>query len=306
MKTSSKATAQPSMSDVAVAQEEDKNLRRQLAARHYYSQAKWIHFIGAALAILLALTSPLVLLFSPELGPILGAVAGFWLFVSRIVLEPFKRDRQRKGATAQELFDCDVLGLAWNDALVRRLSEEEVRRASGSMRAVDRVKSWYPTDVSLSWPNSVLVCQRSNAVWARRQHLSYGIFLGIAAAVWFVIGIIVAVVDSASLAQYLTTILLPSLPAMLDAGEMSRRHVQEAGSRQLLEDQVDIFLRDGGAESQNLRETQDQLFDLRRNAPLVAGWFYGSIRPDYEKDMRYAASLASGASVDMNQDAGNT
>ncbi len=303
MKASDKANAHPSMSGIAAAQEEDRNLRRQLAARYYYRQAKWIHFIGAALAILLAFTSPLVLLFRPELGPILGAIAGAWIFVSRIVLEPFKRDRQRKGATAQEMFDCDVLDLAWNDALVRRLSEEEVRRSSGSMKAVDRVRSWYPTDTTLSWPVSVLVCQRSNAVWARRQHLSYGVFLGVAAAAWLVIGIIVAIADSASLAQYLTTILLPSLPAMLDAAEMSRRHVQEAGSRQVIEDQLDQYLRDGGVDDQGLRETQDQLFDLRRNAPLVAEWFYRSIRQDYEEDMRYAAQLATG-SPDVDEDRG--
>lgn len=284
---------QPPMSVIACSQEKDGNLRRQLAARHYYGQAKSMHLLGSALAVLLALASPFVLLFRPDLGPALGAVAGVWIFVSRILLEPMKLNRQLKGATAQEMFDCDVLGLPWNEALVRRLSEEEIRTASGSMKAVDRVKSWYPANEAISWPTSVLTCQRSNAVWARRQHFGYGVFLGVAAATWLIVGILVAVADKASLAQYLTTILLPSLPAMLDAAEMARRHIQEAESRQIIEDQLGRYLREGGANVVNMRETQDQLFELRRGAPLVSGWFYRLIRPGFEEGMRYAANLSA-------------
>jgi hypothetical protein len=283
----------PAMSQIGKAQNEEPNLRRYLAADNFYGIAKWLHFGGLSLTVSLALISPLVLLFWPDAGAVLGAIAGAWLFASRLLLEPFKRQQQLKGATAQEMFDCGIFNLDWNETLVRPLSEEEVRGASGAMKDADRVRDWYPTSEEMSWPKSVLVCQRSNAVWARRQHRAYSRVLLVAAGAWAIIGVIVALADGASLADYLVTIALPSLPALLDATEFARAHSSDADKRQLLEDKLNDLLGDGSASSQDLREIQDQLFNLRRDAPLVPGWFYRLIRPKFEEDMRYAAQRAS-------------
>jgi hypothetical protein len=280
------------------AQNQDLNLRRQFAARQFYTCGKRIHFGGSAVAISLALISPVVLLLAPDWGPVLGAIGGLWTFVSRAALERFKQDYQRKGATAQEMFDSSVLGISWNDPLARRLSEEEIHRASGAMKERNKYKSWYPTDNRMDWPRSVLICQRSNAVWARRQHHAFSIFLNVAAAGWFVITAVIALFDQAPLSQYLTTIALPSLPALLDAVEISSQHRKAATSRQLLESQVDKLLEKGTATDKQLREIQDQLFVLRRDAPLVPEWFYHIIRSNYESDMRYAAQLAASADPD--------
>jgi SMODS-associating 4TM effector domain len=279
----------PSLADIAATQDLDVNLRRQVAARHFYKIGKLVHFGGASLAVVLALSSPLVLLFQPDLGPLLGAIAGGWLFISRLFLEPFRREHQLKGAQAQELFDCTVLGIDWNDALVRRMSEEEIRKASGSLKGVERMKGWYPATGTLSWSESVLVCQRANAVWSRRQHQAYGRILAIVAGAWAVVGIAIAVADHASLGQYLTTIALPSLPALLDATEIARSHGEAASRRQVIEDQTDALLRRRGASDKDIRENQDQLFGLRRDDPLVPEWFYRLIKSNFEEDMRYAA-----------------
>lgn len=284
---------QPSLSTIGAAQNQEANLRSQLAGRRFYRNAKRWHYTGASLAVVLALASPLVLLYTPDTGPLLGAVAGGWIFVSRLVLEPIKRELMLKGAAAQEHFDCAVLGLDWNEALVRRLSDEEIRSASGAMQGVERTRDWYPTKQDLAWPKSVLVCQRSNAVWARRQHRAYARLLLAAAVVWGVLGAAVALIHGASLSEYLVTIALPSLPAMLDASEFSKEHSAAAQSRQILEDQADQLLRTDAGSHLELREIQDQLFGLRRQAPLVPEWFYNIIRPKYEENMQYAADRAS-------------
>jgi hypothetical protein len=287
------------MSEIGAAQDRDINLHRQLAARHFYRIGKRLHFGGTSLAVALALASPLVLLYRPSLGPTLGAIAGVWIFVSRLVLEPFKQRSQLKGAKAQELFDCAVLGLNWNESLAKPLAAEEIRKASRSKDGVDKVKSWYPTSNEMQWPRSVLTCQRSNAVWARRQHEAYGLLLWVLAAGWFVVGVVVAVAHGASLGEYLVTIALPSLPALLDASDMSRGHTRAAASRQLLEDQTDSLL--GGAVTDlDLREVQDQLFSLRNDPPLIPEWFYKLVKPSYESDMQYAAKLAAQAEPEQD------
>lgn len=283
----------PSLSEIAVTQNDVTSQRYQLAKGHFYKWSKTLYFAGAAFTVALALVAPVVLLLHPSLGPALGAVAGAWIFVSRLVLDPVRREYQLKGATSQECFDCRVLGLDWNEALVKRLSDEEISAASRaggrSKTRVDQAKDWYAaSDFDLDWPRSVLVCQRSNAVWACRQHRMYGRFVASAATLWFFVGIGVALADNAALGAYLVTILLPSLPAFLDALELSRAHSTAAQDRELIRDQMEGFLEEGNAARSDLREIQDQMFRLRREAPQVPNWFYQVIRPGYEEDMRSA------------------
>lgn len=286
---------QPSLAEIASAQNDDTSQRLQLAKSYYYTAAKWLYFGGAAVTLVLALVAPLVLLFRPSAGPALGAIAGAWIFGSRLILDPFRRSYQLKGASAQEGFDCHVLGLPWNDALARPLAAEDIngarRVAARSQRRVDQARDWYAAEgLDFAWPRSVLACQRSNAVWACRQHRAYGRVVAVAAVVWFVVGIVVAVLDNAALGAYLITILLPSMPAFLDASELSRSHATAADDRELARDQMDVLLKDGAATRQDLREIQDQLFRLRRDAPQVPEWFYRVIRPGYEEDMKHAVA----------------
>lgn len=285
--------ATPSMGDIAIAQNEDANVRFQVAARHFYRNARLLQFLSSAINVLLALISPFVLLFQPEWGPALGAIAGGWLFVSRQLLAPFRRTFQRDGAKAQELFDCAVFGLPWNDALARQLSHEEIGGASRNMTKLDKLRDWYPASIDRVWPASVTICQRSSVVWARRQHHAYAYMLRTAAALWGVVGVGVAIAHGATLTDYLVTIALPSLPALLDASELADRHLASAGNREALEHQVDAVLVGDVATQQTVREIQDQLFSLRSESPIVAAWFYRLVRSRFEHDMQYAAAQSA-------------
>lgn len=281
------------MAEIRTTQNAEDQLRSRIAAHHFYRDAKWFHFGGTSVAVVLALASPFVLLYKPEWGPTLGAIGGAWIFASRVILERFTQELKLKGATAQERFDTAVLGLDWNEALARPLSEEEVHQASRGMKNVENAKDWYPTDGEDPWPTSVLICQRANAVWARRQHRTYSGLVRIGAFIWFLVGVIVVIAHSATLTDYLVTILLPSLPAFLDTSDLARSHAAASSARLLIEQKVDDLLKSGGATRDDLREIQDGMFGLRRDAPLVPQWFYKLIKSGYEEDMRFAAAQAS-------------
>jgi hypothetical protein len=281
----------PSTVEIARRQDEERNLRRQLAARRYYTLAKGLRLLGQSVSTALALTSPLVFWLKPDLGPKLAAVAGLWIFASRFLLVRLQRCLVEKGAVAQEAFDCAVLGLDWNGVLATEPAQEDIRRASErSLGRIDRVKGWYPCTEAADWPLSVLICQRSNAVWARRQHTYYGFVLCGAVATWIAFGIGFAAVESASLVAYLTIIALPSLPALLDWAELAEGHLEAATKRGDLEQQIAGLVREGDASETDLREFQDGLFDLRRSGQLVPDWFYKLIRKAFERDMQGAAA----------------
>lgn len=298
--TSSAATGHPTTTDIYRAQGKEANLRRQLAARHFYGHAKRWQAIGSSLALLLALASPIVFFAAPSTGPLLGALAGAWVFVSRLAVVPLRDRCRQKGAVAQEMFDCDVLGLSWNDTIARPIAEEEIRSASKDAGSLGSVGDWYAMTTDAPWPLSVLVCQRSNAVWARRQHSSYGSLLVGAAIAWFAAGVVVALLAHASLAAYLTTIALPSLPALLDSSDLARSHFAAAKSRGALEETIDNLRTNLPRSPEPMRDVQDELFGLRRGEPLVPTWFYRLLRRAFEQDMRYAAQSAVGGPEDGN------
>lgn len=282
------------MREIGKSQDEEHNLRRQLAKAHYYDVANRWEFAGSAVAIILALVSPFILLYWPAQGPLLGAVAGVWIFLSRLLFERVHQSYQLKGAVTQELFDCDVLGLTWNEALIRKPSEEEIRSASKDIakpKRVEKQKNWYPAQIEIAWPQSVITCQRANSVWSRRQQHGYGVVLSVMAGAWGLFGIILSITQHATLAAYLTTIALPSLPAVLDALEISKKHLQASSRLQQIEDASDRLLVTANISPESLREVQDMIFDYRRNAPKIPGWFYRLVAKRYEEDMVYAARV---------------
>ncbi len=258
------------------------------AAKHFYKQAKWIQRVRVGVAMVLALAGPIAVLLEPNARPLLGAAGGGWIFISRIVLQHLESNRRSLGARAQESFDTTVLEIPWNHLLAKPVSPEEVAAAARS-ESVKDMSSWYPDPGDAPWPTDVLVCQRSNAVWGRRQHTSYAWFVGTATTLWSLLGIGVAVGVDASLSSYLITIALPSIPAFLDATDHVRSHSSGALSRQLVEDSIDDHLTAKDADAAALRRIQDRLYELRETAPLVPEWFYTLMRSGYEADMRAAA-----------------
>lgn len=283
------------MAEIAAREGTDLNRFRQAAKSRFYHRASVFGLTGSLGAILLALSAPVAFFLVPDAGPALGAAAGAWIFIARVGLDPLRAEWQLKGVCAQEAFDCDVLGVERNRSLPPPLPPEEIRSAAGELDLSKASDPWYPSSGKDPWPTSVLICQRSNAVWASRQHRSYANLLRAATIAWAALGVILAILHDASLAEYLTTLLLPSLPALLDATELSRRHFHVAAMRQRINDELETLIVAGGADDVQIRKAQDRLFELRRDSAPVPERFYRHIRDDYERDMYFGAEQMSAA-----------
>lgn len=280
------------MALIAERQNREPNLRRQAAARSRYTRAKVPDTIAGIGSVLLAIASPIAVFYAPMLGEPLAAVAGAWLFVGRLILRPYRARLTGLGAAIQDRFDRNVFGLDEPTAAVSHFSEEEIRHWSRGAR-LDDFRDWYPTTANASWPESVLVCQRANVVWSRRQHARYAECLAGGAALCFVVGVLVAFADDLSFRSYMLALLMPSLPALLDASELARAHHGAAAERAAIERTLDEYLRSPGKVTpEDLETFQKMMTVLRTNAPLVPDWFYRWIaRPHYETEMQHAADV---------------
>lgn len=278
---------------IAEMQDLEENLRLLAAANGLYSRAKRIQLFGSTLSILLAFLAVILLYVSQTAGTWLGAVAGGWILLSRLVFQPWRDRKKLEGARAQEAFDCGVFNLNWNLSLAKRLSLEEIRNASKN-KDIETFRAWYPQEITRSWPNSVLICQRSNAVWARRQNSLYAIFLALMTLVMAAAGMALCLHRGEMLSIYLVAVFLPSLPSLLDFLDLARSHFREAKDREALEERIDGQLSNSSAVSaESLRQNQDGIFLLRSKAPLVPGWFYKRLASGFEKDMRFASDQLS-------------
>jgi hypothetical protein len=283
------------MVEIDAAETSELNRYRMAAKESFYGSAtkamEWGWWGSLAFAVL----GPVALFAYPDAGSYVGAGAGLWIFITRLGLEPLARERKLNGVCAQEAFDCDVLGIDWNRSLAAPLAPEEIRGAAGEVDFAAKRDSWYPVGEPVDWPTSVLICQRSNAVWAWRQHRSFSHLLKIAAIALAGLGVVFALAEGASLGRYLVTLGLPSLPAALELIELIGRHRWAAERRQQTNEELEALIARGDARAIQIREFQDQLFLLRRDEPNVPERFYRHVREDYERDMRFGASQMNNA-----------
>jgi hypothetical protein len=109
-----------------------------------------------------------------------------------------------------------------------------------------------------------------------------------------VLTVIVAAVRGASVGEFLIAVLLPMLPALLDATDLSQAHWRAAAERSGLEAALDQHL-DAAAQGrvpapEDLRTLQDEICRQRLTQPPVPDWYYRLRRASYETSMRAAAA----------------
>jgi hypothetical protein len=247
------------------------------AFTHHYRRANLWRLVRVLGTLVLALVAPVLTFFSPELGDLLGAIAGVWVLSARTILAWLEAKNRRLAAVIQEQFDVELFQLSWNEGLVgKQVAPEDI--ADAASHVPEGKLDWYPDTDHMPWPLNALLCQRGNAVWGRRTHAAYSHTLFAAAFAWFVIGVVIALARDLTLATYLVSLFLPSQPAFLDALEFAQGHRHQASAKAEIETLADDLVKQHrggvGITAEDVRLIQDQTFRLRASGPPVPGWFY--------------------------------
>jgi hypothetical protein len=107
--------------------------------------------------------------------------------------------------------------------------------------------------------------------WSRSDHRAYATILVLAACGWAAVGIVIALTQELSLADYLVKLFLPTAPALLDTIELQSAHRKHAAERELHLLRLDALLRDGRTSQETItadecRQIQDSAYLLRAAA----------------------------------------
>jgi hypothetical protein len=168
----------------------------------------------------------------------------------------------------QELFDCELFGIGWNGALAGRRPAPEEIHDWAEKQGENGLRGWY-ADVSLARPLlDALLCQRSSVVWGRRNHEIYSLVVVTLGIAWLIFELALGVLLELSISQFLVRLFLPSLPALLLAGDIYDVHRAQAMEKAVLESRIDEVwessLSTGRTpERGTIRQIQDRVFELR-------------------------------------------
>lgn len=222
----------PTHEPISKRQNSSESLELIRAYSYYYKWSKRTHFVRLLGMLVLAILAPVILFWHKDWADVVGAIAGLWVLAGRTILSWIEDHFILKGVTVQEQFDVELFDLDWNDALAGSKAELEDIHGAAKKNTNKGLKNWYPDVVDQApWPLNVIICQRSSAVWGRRDHFVYAYFvLGLGAA-WFIAGLVMFAAAHVTLADYLIIVFLPSQPAFLDTIDLYRGHLAQSKAR---------------------------------------------------------------------------
>lgn len=283
------------MHDICRKQNLPENIDRLAAQRHLYSLAKRVsHFIFVVCIVLPVVLAIIKLLYPGiEWYAKMVVVFSFLATIAKNILGDVKKSRQNLAARIQQLFDCDLYNMVWNDALCgnRPLPEEIFRYKEGVQR--EKLYNWYELEIeSLIHENAVLVCMRTNVVYdqgIRRyyQHLCSGIAI-VAALFVFSSGLIVDI-SFWNLFLYGIVPLMPVVSWYVDVKNQYRKNMAAL-------DKLHVLIKNGleKAEekkvvtSQELMTIQNFIFIHRNTSYTIPDFIYNMKRNESEKATAYS------------------
>ncbi len=291
------------LNSIPQSQNEPQQLERLGAFSQLYLRAK--RLLG--LHILLSVPLVLVWVVLGAVFPDLQIYAALWGIVvtlgGLLYFTPAQKNLQNQAAKVQQLFDCDLFQLNWQDfhnigappeaELIYR-ADREYRKTNPTY---DRLRDWYPVAVGqLSLPLARLVCQRTNCWWdadLRRRYASWVIML---LSIFAVIVLLVGLVGGLTLERFFLVVVAPLVPALVLGITQYRDHMEAANRLDRIKDTVnDIWRRALGQRETDdtlyhyAIELQDSIFKNRSSSPLIFNWFYRHLRDDNQDSMNVGA-----------------
>jgi len=276
-------------------QNSELQIRRLAAQRFIYSSAKQIQAWQLVLAIPITIILSIGGFFVPSLVP-WQAIYGVFVVLLESILETQQRKLKQQAAKTQELFDCDVLDLKWNELEIG--TKPDIESVIESYTAylkkgknLDNFPNWYPPVVgNLPLHAARLVCQRTNLRWDYQLRRWFGkraliLSIGVIALLF-----VISLWNQLSLEGFILSALTPSLPVFSWGFREYQRQNEVAEEQERLKSQVEEYWADllasristHQAEIRS-RALQDEIYDLRRDSPLIFDSVYEYFRHHYEE-----------------------
>lgn len=281
-------------------------IERLGAQRQLYGTAKLILcfqiFLSAPVVVALAI---LVVAYPDAKG--FAALYGVLVSLSDVLLfSPWQKSIREEAARIQELFDCEVLEILWNDLKAGKKPDSELVKEQADKyhkwaSKMPPVSDWYGCEVGeLPIHIGRIACQRSNCWWDATQRRKYAAWvLGFVIAISAVV-LLLSVRNGSSIEDFVLKVLCPLFPLLLLGIRQFVDHREAATRGDKLKEYAGKVWADALAGkpeqqvTQMARGLQDEIFDHRKRSPLIFDAIYKRLQSSYESQMNHGMSFLVG------------
>jgi len=278
------------MNNILINQNKKENIQRLAAQRQLYKTAKNI------LVLQIILTVPVTIFFSllkliPETAvgfniAAFAAVYGILLaLIDLFVFNHFINLHRTDAAKVQELFDCDVYEMDWNNVFVGKKPQQETVNTF-ARKYVDvpgsPLSDWYPIEIAqMPREMAILTCQKTNLYYdssLRKKYKNLSILISLSTHI--------------TLQSFIVQILAPFLPVFILTSKIIIDHSKAIKSASEFHQSLDSVVDPHNLPSiDRLRAVQDKIYCHRKDSPLIPDFFYDKKRANLETEMHENASV---------------
>lgn len=294
--------------DIIKKQNKEENLIKLAAQKQVYSNAKKLMAIQVILSVpIVIILSLLPIIFSDSnlsllhiktesLNLCITTYGIFIAIIDQIFINPYITKIKGKAACIQENFDCEVLSLSENDVKCSKIDTEEIIKYAKD-KEINDFKDWYRPPIINTVPLSVgrIICQRINCWWDsylrkkfRRDVIGFTIVL-------FILLFLISLVGGFTVSKLITNVVFPFLPALLLSIRQSQANAKAIKSLENLKNKADEYWNRLLLNPINYvilddlsRKLQDEIYENRKNSPLIFDWYYNKNRDFQHYDIDYS------------------
>lgn len=292
---------------LATRQNQTVNIERLAAMRELYSKAKHYNLLSAFVNIIVMVGLMLFVLFMNSqwlenpinLSWLLVLISFFILIFDELISIPKINSARKTAAKIQELFDCDVLQIPWNNMAGDKPEAEIIKAEADKHLAIqgnkEELENWYGNQQLFSQipaQAAKLIAQRSNITWDKTLRQHYLNSLKKTLIIIILIPIIIGSFIDLSMQSFLIIALATVMPAISYLRQQYREHQHSLKALEhLSRKQTALWEKLLNQQSINdieIRQLQDEIYNHRKNGALVFDRLYQKMKKSQEDSMYYS------------------
>jgi hypothetical protein len=283
-------------------QNSERAIKLLASSSQLYSQTK----IVTGFQLLLTVIFPVILSVLAIIFPnqkVWAAFYGIVLSVADVLLfQELQNEWKKEAAKVQELFDCELLEMDWNEFKIGdKPSPERVNRSASryleNVAKREKLLNWYSEKLEeVPLYLARIIAQRTNIVWDSSLRRMYANWLTAATLLVLLLLCIIGIAVKMDLTTFVLSIMAPLSPTVLWAIREVRKQKDSAETLVRLQKNVQSLwtnARDGNLTEERAtlksRELQDEIYFHRSSNQPIFNWIHKLTRTRFEEDMNVAA-----------------
>lgn len=283
------------MNEIVERENLEENIDKLDAQRHLYSKAKsctYLMFLGCVMI-------PVAFSVIKAMGlkkEYFVQITVFYSFMIVIIKPLFQShiDSLRDLATRiQQLFDCEVFGLKWNDSLCGDIPTDESIYKAKTGENTEVLRDWYDSAVAkVERLDGIVICQRTNVVYDRELRKSWATFVDVGIIAACVMVFTIGCFQKLQLWDWFLNAIVPMSPIVswyIDIRRQNSRNSEAIKKvNTLIVKALDRLRRGEQIEENNVEQIQNYIFLHRKSAYPIPDFIYRLKRDSSESAMQYS------------------